>query len=89
VLKHWRLKMTDGWGAMVGLFGIGFLPCPDCGLPMAVHTWPIALLIWAFRRVRQRQSRSLDLLLDENVGQHQHAHAGPDSAESPQEEASG
>jgi hypothetical protein len=37
---------------------------------MAVHTWPLAFLIWLFRRVRRRQLKQLDLLLHNAQGQH-------------------
>ncbi len=57
-MQRWRLRLTNGWTAIVGLLGVGLLPCPDCGAPLAVHTWPLALLIWAFGRVRRRQRMS-------------------------------
>jgi hypothetical protein len=84
-MKRWRLKLSNGWAAIAALFGVGLLPCPDCGLPMAVHTWPLAFLIWAFRRVRQRQVHRLDLLLQDDQGHH--SHPVPETAGTPQSSA--
>ncbi len=73
-----RQRLTNHWVAIGGLLGVGLLPCPDCGAPLAVHTWPIALLIWAFRRIRQRQIRQLDLILQNPPDQHAHEAADPE-----------
>jgi len=66
-----KQRLTNGWVAIAGL-----LPCPDCGAPLAVHTWPIAILIWLFRRFQRRQTRQLDLILRNSPD-----HPAPDTAE--------
>lgn len=42
------------WCAVAGLLGAGLLPCPECGSPMAIHFWPIALGLAVRTYVRQR-----------------------------------
>jgi hypothetical protein len=42
------------WGAVVALLGAGALPCPECGMPLAWHLWPLALLILAARWIARR-----------------------------------
>ena len=70
-----RLKLNNQIVMGMGLFGIGLLPCPDCGLPLAIKVWPAAGLIWLFRRFRRRSLRRLDLLLtDDYAGQPRQAH---------------
>jgi len=64
MMGRWRLKLNNGWAAIAALLGVGLLPCPDCGAPLAVHTWPIALLIWVFQRIRRQQARHPDLYLE-------------------------
>ena len=63
MINRWRLKLTNGWVGLAGLFGVGLLPCPDCGVPMAVHLWPAAGVLWLYRRIRQRHLNKLDLFL--------------------------
>jgi hypothetical protein len=63
MIDRWRLKVNNGWVGLVSVFGLGLLPCPDCGVPLAVHIWPAAAVIWLYRRVRQRHLHKLDLLL--------------------------
>ncbi len=33
------------WLGIAGLWGAGLLPCPDCGGPMLLHFWPLALAL--------------------------------------------
>jgi hypothetical protein len=47
-----------GWGLLVALLGAGALPCPDCGMPLAWHLWPLAVLILAARRISARRERT-------------------------------
>jgi len=65
-MKSLRLKLTNTRTAILGLLGIGLLPCPGCGAPLAAHTWPIALLIWTYQRIRKRQNKYLDMLIAES-----------------------
>lgn len=43
------------WGKIVALFGVGMLPCPDCGVPMILHFWPLALVLLFNYRAKQRK----------------------------------
>ncbi|NDJ75684.1 MAG: hypothetical protein GYB65_05455 [Chloroflexi bacterium] len=67
MLKKIRLKLNNGWVQAVGVFGVGLLPCPDCGLPLAAHVWPVAAVVWLYRRVRRRSLHKLDLLLTDDA----------------------
>ncbi len=63
MLKRWRLAFNNRLVTWASILGIGLLPCPDCGLPLAVKVWPVAGAVWLFRRFRQQNERDLDLLL--------------------------
>jgi hypothetical protein len=43
------------WTVIVALLGAGALPCPDCGMPLAWHLWPLALLILGVRWIAHRK----------------------------------
>jgi hypothetical protein len=43
------------WGAVLALLGAGALPCPDCGMPLAWHLWPLAILILAGKWIGRRR----------------------------------
>ncbi len=76
--RRWHLALNNRLIAWAGVLGIGLLPCPDCGLPLAIKVWPFAGLFWVFQRVRRRSERHLDLLLLDS----QHSH-DPQTAERP------
>ena len=67
MFRDWRLKLNNRVIAWAGVFGVGLLPCPDCGLPLAVKIWPLAALVWVYQRVRQRSAAQLDLLLTDDL----------------------
>ncbi len=52
---------------MSGLLGIGILPCPDCGSPMIVHLWPLALL-YSLRHFLHHHREKTRFLLDDIDG---------------------
>jgi len=58
MLRRWRSSKTwaatKPWCAAFGLFGVGMLPCPDCGAPIALHYWPIGLLLALQLYVRRK-----------------------------------
>jgi len=47
-------KAFKSWLGIAGLWGAGLLPCPECGGPMLLHFWPVAL---AFTLVRLRRNK--------------------------------
>lgn len=57
--KNLRERITRtairAWLPVIGLGGAGLLPCPDCGAPMMIHFWPIALVL-ALRNLRQARA---------------------------------
>lgn len=67
MLSRWRLKLNNRIVAWTAVAGVGLLPCPDCGVPLAVHVWPVAGIVWVWRRVRQRGEQELDLLLADDL----------------------
>ncbi len=46
-LKSW-LGLAGMWGAAL------LLPCPDCGGPMLLHLWPVALALTLAHLHRER-----------------------------------
>ncbi len=42
------------WAMVIALLGAGIAPCPECGMPLAVHLWPLALLLGVARVVADR-----------------------------------
>jgi hypothetical protein len=46
-----------GWAFILALLGAGAMPCPDCGMPLAWHFWPLALLILAARWITGRRRK--------------------------------
>ncbi len=67
MFRDWRLKLNNRVIAWAGVLGAGLLPCPDCGVPLAVHIWPVAALVWIYQRVRRRSAARLDLLLSDDL----------------------
>jgi len=67
MLSRWRLRFNNRILAWISVAGVGLLPCPDCGIPLAVHVWPVAALIWGWRRLRRRSIAQLDLLLTDDL----------------------
>ncbi|MBN1535351.1 MAG: hypothetical protein JW908_01375 [Anaerolineales bacterium] len=46
---------------ILGLFGAGMLPCPDCGAPMIVHFWPVAVILFitnALKKKRRKEEKT-------------------------------
>jgi hypothetical protein len=43
-----------GWMIIGGLLGISALPCPECGTPLILHIWPLALPILVVRALKKR-----------------------------------
>ncbi len=77
-MKKWRLALNNRLIAWGGIFGLGLMPCPDCGLPLAVKIWPVAGVAWLFNRWRRRSIGKLDLLLTDELtarSDHPHDHA--------------
>lgn len=68
-IERLKLRINSRLAAWAGVIGVGLLPCPDCGLPLGVKIWPVAALVWMFRRARRRQMQQLDLLLLHNHDQ--------------------
>ncbi len=56
------------WVEVMGVFGVGILPCPDCGAPLIVHYWPLALGVSfvIFRRGR-KEPRAVDQVANEST----------------------
>lgn len=63
MLSHWRLKVNRRVVGVAGIFGVGLLPCPDCGLPLAIKVWPVAAVLWILHYFRRRSIQRLDQYL--------------------------
>lgn len=74
MLSHWRLKVNNRVVGLAGIFGVGLLPCPDCGLPLAIKVWPAAAVIWGLRYFQRRSLHNLNQCLV-------HTETPPDVAE--------
>jgi len=52
-------RATNTWVMVLTLIGVGAAPCPECGMPFAIHLWPLALLLAVTRFLADRaRSRS-------------------------------
>ena len=55
-----RMRAKIQWAALkswlgtAGLWGAGLLPCPECGGPMLLHFWPVALALTLVKLRRKR-----------------------------------
>ncbi len=58
------------WVVIGALLATGAVPCPECGGPMVLHTWPLAGLLILARALKRRKSR----------GQKAMQNSAPDSA---------
>ncbi|MGQ9851379.1 MAG: hypothetical protein ACUVSU_15135 [Aggregatilineaceae bacterium] len=81
--RRWQLALNNRLIAWAGVLGIGLLPCPDCGLPLAIKVWPLAGLFWVFQRVRRRSERHLDLWLLDGCHHHEHQPSESPAADQP------
>ena len=52
---RWKWRIVKPWLGVAGLFGAGLLPCPDCGKPMILHFWPLALILSLRNLIRHRK----------------------------------
>jgi hypothetical protein len=50
-IKGFSIK---GWMIIGGALGICVLPCPECGTPIILHIWPIAIPILVVRVMKKR-----------------------------------
>jgi len=48
-----RSPLTS-WAFVAALLGAGAVPCPDCGMPLAWHLWPLAMLVIAVKVIAHR-----------------------------------
>ena len=47
-------RTINTWVIVLTLLGVGAAPCPDCGMPLAIHFWPLALLLAIARVLADR-----------------------------------
>jgi len=62
--------------AVAVLLGVGIAPCPECGMPLVIHIWPLALLLAFTRIVGNRNRPQQD---EQTISEPQH---DPDSEKS-------
>ena len=52
------IRFKTKWWLMIGsLFGVGMLPCPECGAPMILHFWPLAGMVMIAQAMRKRTQK--------------------------------
>lgn len=52
-------RQSASWWAVIGvLLATGAVPCPECGGPMVLHTWPLVGLLILARALNRRKSRN-------------------------------
>jgi hypothetical protein len=66
-MRAWRVKLNNRVVGWAGVIGVGLLQYPDCGLPLAVKIWPVAVLVALFQWIKRRSARRLDLLLTDDL----------------------
>ncbi|MFN3762954.1 MAG: hypothetical protein ACK4WK_07120 [Anaerolineae bacterium] len=54
VRKRLAASTAKWWLSVAALLGAGMLPCPDCGAPMILHFWPLAVMMLALRAMKRR-----------------------------------
>lgn len=47
-----------GWLLVGAMLGLGALPCPECGVPMILHFWPIAGLVLVVQTLKRRYRKA-------------------------------
>jgi len=55
-----RWKLIKPWLGVASLFGIGFLPCPECGAPLLWHFWPVAAILAWRNLIRQKKAKEAE-----------------------------
>jgi hypothetical protein len=50
-------KLFKPWLGVAGLVGLGLLPCPECGAPMILHFWPVAVVLAWRNLVKARKEK--------------------------------
>jgi hypothetical protein len=56
-LKGFSIKK---WMAIGGWLGFSLLPCPDCGTPLILHIWPIAIPFLLIRAIGKKHKNNLN-----------------------------
>ena len=56
-LKGFSIKK---WMATGGWLGFSLLPCPDCGTPLILHIWPIAIPFLLIRAIAKKYKNNLN-----------------------------
>jgi hypothetical protein len=63
-MKRLQWSLIKPWIGVAGLVGLGLLPRPECGAPMIIHFWPVAVVLALRNLLRERKKKhsSLDKL---------------------------
>jgi len=55
-----RRQSVKWWTAIGALLALSAVPCPECGTPLALHIWPLLLLLVVARATNGRAARDRD-----------------------------
>jgi hypothetical protein len=55
-----RRQSVKWWKAIGALLASSAVPCPECGTPLALHIWPLLLLLVVARAMNGRAARDHD-----------------------------
>ena len=53
-------RSPNGWAVFGALLAASAVPCPECGGPLALHIWPLVLLVILARALAGRPRPSED-----------------------------
>jgi hypothetical protein len=56
-VKSLQWSLAKPWLGVAGLVGLGLLPCPECGAPMILHFWPVAVVLALRNLLRERRKK--------------------------------
>jgi len=62
--QRFKSSSIRGWMIIGSMLGISALPCPECGTPLILHIWPIAILFLVARSMKKHYKKT-DLFLSE------------------------
>jgi len=53
--------LVKPWLGVAWVVGMGLLPCPECGVPMIIHFWPIAAVLALRNLLREKKKKNSSL----------------------------
>ena len=57
-LRQMAGRPSKWWAAIGALLVSSSVPCPECGAPLALHIWPLLMLVVIVRTMAGRRARA-------------------------------